>query len=193
MRRVNVRCAHVRSATISRIVALFFTCSGLIVSPTPTFGQTQPGESSKQAYKPCQVFAVSGTEDGAQELRADCNGQGVILGAVSQFTAITNDALQTTLIDARLGGGRRILLVSLEPDGQPVVEDLGGQIALAAGRGAMSELTGVELDFTSFAADGRIGVLGRPEDQGKASTNSISVGQQIAAERTRRQQAAAQD
>jgi hypothetical protein len=109
----------------------------------------------------------------------------MMLGPVSEFVAIDNDKLQATLIDAHIGSERRILLLSLQDDGRPLLEDLSGEIALAAGRGPMSGTNGIDLDLERFGSTGQIGVHGGPEDNGSGKSDSIDIGQQIAFEQSR--------
>lgn len=149
--------------------------------------------SAEPSSQMCQVFAVDGAEGGAQELRATCNGRGLILGEASDYRTAYNEALKATLVDMRLDGERRLLLITIQDDGLPLLEDLSGQIALAAGRGPMSELDGLEIDLGRYLTDGEIAV--RPPAGGAAGEKSgeVNIGEQIALERTRRQGAAAQD
>jgi hypothetical protein len=109
-----------------------------------------------------------------------------MLGSVTRFEAIPNEALQSTLIDAYRGGERRVLLLTIQEDGQALVEDLTGQIALAAGRGPMSAIDGVELDLKEFARTGEVGVRGKADGRASAKADKISIRDQIALERTRR-------
>jgi hypothetical protein len=153
----------------------------------PAAAQQRAGDAQSQG---CHVFAISGEQGQPSELRASCQGRGLMLGRATGFEAIVNEALQATLIDIRLGTERRVLLLTVQPDGTPLVEDLGGQLALAAGRGPMAELDGVELNLHAFAATGEIGVRGRPEDRGSRKADRVSLGPQIAAERSRRGSAA---
>ena len=120
-----------------------------------------------------------------QTLVANCRGRAFLLGFASDYQVVRNENLQATLVDVHNGPERKILLISMQASGQPLLEDLSGELALAAGRGPLSDLTGVTLDFTTFAADGQVAVQGRPEDTGPARTSSIGIGQQIAMERSR--------
>jgi hypothetical protein len=116
-----------------------------------------------------------------------------LLGPATAFEAIPNEALQATLVDIRLGAERRVLLVSIQPDGTPLLEDLTGQLARAAGRGPMSALDGVRLDLNRFRRDGQIGVVGLLEDRGAAKADVVNVGQQITQARAERGGPTAQD
>jgi hypothetical protein len=180
----------------SRFLVLATAALGsVLIAPVTMAQETAPVRSDLDSNL-CQVFAAGKPTDQFKELRANCGGQGLLLGSITSFEAIPNDTLGATLVDARLGGYRRVLLLSRQPDGTPLAEDLTGQIALAAGRGPMSEIDGVELDLKAFALTGEVGVRGRPEDAGRRKTEQIGLAPQVALERARqagRQQGEAQD
>ncbi len=83
------------------------------------------------------------------------------LGQASAFELVTSKDPNAVLVDVRLGDQRRILMLSI-PGEQPLVEDLTGQLALAAGRGPMSGIDGVELDLGRFAQTGVVGLRAPP-------------------------------
>ena len=181
-----------RSIRARRIAVLILTASALGAHPVSALAQTQPAAEAPARTGPCHVFSVEGDQADVKQLRANCRGRGFVLGSATEFSVVTNDALQATLVDARLGGERRVILLSFQDDGQPLVEDLSGEIALAAGRGPMSPLAGVDIDVATFASGGSIGVHGRSEDRGSAKADGIGIGQHIALERARRGGGAAQ-
>lgn len=159
----------------------------MALAASPAAAQEAPPVVADDATSPCRVAAIDGGERRPRELRASCREYGLMLGPVSEYQVIASESLEATLVDARLGGDRRVLLLSIQMDGQPpLIEDLTGQIARAAGRGPMSAIDGVELDFKSFAQAGTIGVRGRPEDVGEARADTINLSEQIARERSRR-------
>jgi hypothetical protein len=157
----------------------------LLACAAPAPAQT-PATVAAPSSQFCRVFALDAPSGQPRELRAACRDRGIMLGLASQFQVIVNEALRATLVDIRWEGQRRLLLLSMLDDGAPLVEDLTGQLALAAGRGPMSSLEGVEIDLGAFTLTGEIGVRGRPEDDGAAKTDKIAVGPQLAAERVRR-------
>lgn len=163
---------------------------GLTFSAVPALGQekTLPGTQTSEL---CQVFAVEVSDDAPKELRAFCQGRLLMLGSVTAFEATPNETLKATLIDARLGSDRRVLLVAPQDDGTTLVEDLTGQIALEAGHGPMSAIDEVALDLTAFGQTGEIGVQSQAQDRSVARAGRISLTPQIAAERARRSAAAA--
>lgn len=148
---------------------------------------------SAAAPGPCVVVSTTAVEGQAQTLTAVCGTQGIVLGRADSYQVQTNEVLPATLVDLTWNGNRRILMVSY-PDGQPLLEDLSGTLALAAGRGPMSDLKGLDMDLSTFAQDGAVGVLPAADD-GVSSDKSatVSLGAQIEAEQARASAVAAQE
>jgi hypothetical protein len=180
--RVSIR-ASFRFKEISRAVS---SAAFLWTLACPSAAQELISPQDRAAIKTCRIVAVQELKDKPRQLHAVCRGIALRLGPVSEFESINNEALQATLIDAHIGSSRRVLLVTLQDVGRPLLEDLTGQIAFAAGRGPSSNIDGVELDFKQFATIGEIGVRGRAADDGRGKADRISVGPQIARERARR-------
>jgi hypothetical protein len=155
---------------------------------TPSAGEAAFADAQGRGPRPMCMFRTEPPSEGVpqQRLYANCGGRGLPLGPAQTYEAFANPALKATLVDLRNGEDRRILLISLGDDGVPLVEDLSGQLALAAGRGPMSELADVKLDLGRFVQHGEIGVGGGSEDTGPARVDTINLGQQIALERSRR-------
>lgn len=123
----------------------------------------------------------------AQVLVANCNGQGILLGAADQYDVRTNKALGAVVVDIRYHGARRMLLISPRADGQPLLEDISGEIAMKAGKGPTSSIEDVGVDTASFASDGSVAV----KASAGGASGSIDLGRQIATERIREAAAAA--
>lgn len=155
----------------------------------------EPGlaEGSVPERSPCVVTAREMPDREVQLVHAACGARGLILGPATQYRVFHNQDLQAALIEMQLGGERRVLLLSLQEDGSPLLENLNGQIAVAAGLGPMSELEGIDLDWAGFAQRGAIGVRGRAAAGGAMRAETLDLGTQIAAERSRRRGAAAMD
>jgi hypothetical protein len=98
---------------------------------------------------------------------------------------MANTNLGAILVDARIGSSRRILLLTPQPDGLPLLEDMNGEIALAAGRGPLSDLDGITIDFPEFVKNGTLAVRGLAADTGPDRADRIDIGEQIAVERAR--------
>lgn len=156
---------------------------GLLATPAAAQAGSEARASSEQTPV-CSVEAndTFGPPIGnARPVVAICKGQGLLLGYADEFTIATQEALQTVLVDMHRGTDRRVLLISLQSDGPPLLEDISGQISKSAGRGPMSSLEGIEIDVSGFTGDGMIAVRGRPEDNGgTARAGAINLGRQIA-------------
>lgn len=162
---------------------------GLACSALPATGavaQVDARPSLPSANRPsvCDVRADDTAElalNGAKPVFANCGGHGVMLGHANDFRVFRQEALQAVLVDMRRDQERRVLLVSLQPDGTPLLEDISGQISMAAGRGPLSSLEGVEIDLSGFAREGLVGVRGGPDESGaSARTSAIELGRQLA-------------
>lgn len=156
--------------------------AGVLALSVPALAQEQATSKPNPQPLPnvCRLFSFQDAKEGPRLLHANCPKGGLVLGRVTSFEAIANESLMATLVDARNGASRRVVLLVVQDDGKTLVEDLGGQIALAAGRGPTSDIEGVDLDFKQFAQTGELGVLGRSEDRGRFKADRISAGQDIA-------------
>jgi hypothetical protein len=78
------------------------------------------------------------------------------------------------------------LLLSQGADRLPLLEDISGQIALAAGRGPMSDIGDVTVNLKEFAGAGRISV--HPADRveaGGGEARQLALDEQLERERGR--------
>jgi hypothetical protein len=134
----------------------------------------------------CSVFAENAEADGVQIVRAICAGRVMILGPTTSYSAIPNRKLGATVVDMRMRDERRVLLLSIDPEGLPLVEDISGQIALAAGRGPMSDIADVTVEPGEFASSGRIAVQADARAQAApGEVRRIALDEQLARERSR--------
>lgn len=132
------------------------------------------------------LFRLEPASDGSPPtLIGNCRGRGVILGPTDEYKIVRNESLGATVVDLQFAGKRRVLMLTLQDDGQVLVEDLGGQIALAAGRGPLSDIAGLTIELEGFAEDGGLAVRPGPDDSSR-QVAQLNLGQQIAAERGRR-------
>jgi len=166
---------------LSLLVNTVFLSHTATAQEAVTLGSRQSSSDS------CTVFSRSAGERIPLQLIAKCGDRAFPLRLATRFKAITNDALGATLIDLYQDDERRVFLLSIQENGEPLIEDLTGQIALAAGRGAMSPIDGVALDIGAFPGSGEIDVLRAQQDREKPLVERIDIGQQIALERARRQ------
>lgn len=123
---------------------------------------------------------------------AICGGQGLLLGHADRFGIHESGELGAVLVTLQRDDAQRVLLISRQEGGAPLLEDLGGQIALAAGRGPMSPIEGIEVDATGFARDGAIAVRDGAA-RGENATATIALAPQIAQARASRAGVAARD
>lgn len=162
------------------------TIAAVLIPCAPAFAQPAgPPPNARGQNDLCEISTHDGAANEPKQLLATCRGRILLLGPVSEFEVLVSQPLQATLIDAHFGPERRILLLSNQAGENPVLENLTNQLTIAAGRGPASSLDGVELDLTTFAPRGEIGVRGRPEDTAPGRTDKVNLGQQIA--RTRAQ------
>lgn len=167
------------------VSAILFAVAGLFVI-RPAFAQSAAtnGVPLANADALCAVQTDEGfgpALDDAKPVVAICGGAGVLLGYANEFQTLSNQRMRSVLVDMRRGAERHVLLISLQDDGQPILEDISGQIAMSAGRGPLSGLEGVRLDVAGFAQDGFISVRGRSgEGQGEAKDSAINLAQQVA-------------
>lgn len=171
----------------------------LALSGTSALAQTdlRPHPPSSGPSAICDVRAdatVMEALESAKPVIANCRGHGLILGQADEFEVFTHEASQSVLVDLRFGVDRKVLLISLQNERAPLLEDISGQISMAVGRGPLSNLEGLEIDASGFVLRGRLGVQSRTDDAGRpAQTSSIDLGQQIAASRLAREVRSAQD
>jgi hypothetical protein len=126
----------------------------------------------------CTVFP---NEDIDGQLFAVCKGKAFVLGHADFYVLVENPGLEATIVDLIRNGERRVLMISF-PKGEPLLEDITGTLAKSAGRGAMSGLKDVQLDFSSFVQDGKV----RAASTGEAGrSGEVNMGLQIAAEVSR--------
>jgi hypothetical protein len=154
--------------------------AGLLLAAAPVSAQTVATTTITPSDKLCFVFTVDGTVSGTKELRASCGGRGIILGGTTGYRVFENHALKAIVIENNLDAQRRIVVIRLEADGQPMVEDITSDLALAAGRGVMSNLRGLDINLEGFAADGAVGVGPAAGDATNDKSGIVNIGQRIA-------------
>lgn len=139
-------------------------------------GETPPGPAVERPFCAVQESDLKNSDpDAPKTLMALCGRQAVLLGAAEEYSVSANERLGAILVDLRRGESRRVLLVSVQGEGQPLLlEDISGQIAMEAGKGPMSPIDDVEIDTAGFAAEGAIALQG-----GDAGT-TIQLGEQLA-------------
>lgn len=110
---------------------------------------------------------------GPSTLLASCSGAGVVLGEADSYRVHYNPASGALVVSIERGERTRIMLLQRDADGQLAIEDITGDLAVAAGRGPTSGLRGASIDFAGFARDGVIAVA----DEGQASEARVNLPQ----------------
>jgi hypothetical protein len=139
---------------------------------------------SSAPLKPCDVFAQPATDGQAPVLIANCSGEGFLLGSADSYQVLQNAALRATIVDITQGTERRVLMLSYD-NHKPLLEDITGSLALAAGRSAMSGINGLDIDLNAFAQSGTVSVRAAVGDAKPDNAATISLGSQIEAEQAR--------
>lgn len=169
---------RVRSSRAAAVVAVAL----LYVSAGPANAREGDAPDADE-IQPCIVQrseAVRLSADSPGALIAICGAQAVVLGEADEFEAVTNRDLGAVLVDVKRNGSRKILLVSPQAGDSPLVEDIGGQVAMAAGKGPVSPIDDVTVDVAGFAGDGTIAVA-NADDAGRI--NPIELARQVVSAR----------
>lgn len=169
-----------------------FALACLAFSPTSAAAQTSDAASPAVVGKGpppnlvtlpegCDVAARPTGDSTVETIYANCHGRGLVLGRATAYRVFSNPALNATVVDIRLGSERRVLLLSLGKDGRPLLEDISGDIAMAADKGPMGGIASVAVDFDSFANDATLGV----HSPISGNVRRLGLGTQLARERSR--------
>jgi hypothetical protein len=156
------------------------------VPAAPATAQQTRSEALPSQVRPGPICTVrtndtlAPAEGNARQVTAVCGTHGLLLGYADTFQVFSNERLQAVLVDMRRGEDRTVLLISLQDERPPLLEDIGGQISMTAGRGPMGSLEGIEVDVAGFAQGGTIGLRSRSEASGEAKTDTIDLGRKIA-------------
>lgn len=192
--RVRRSCSLASRVRVSCLpLAAVIASLGLGSLPRSATAQEGPPARARQLEQPayCRVSATKSASDGPRQLFAACRGRGITLGPVTEFEAHTNEASAATLVDARLGSERRILLLTIQADGNPLVEDLTGQIARRADRALAASIADLEIDTRDFAGAGVLAIRSSSSEGAPGVAKTIDLGSQISAVRAGRVAAAA--
>lgn len=128
----------------------------------------------------------------AASVIASCGGSGIVLGQAERLRFASNSELDAMLVEIERYGDLFVSLIRRDENGAITVEDLSGTLSIAAGRSHSRGLGGMTLDFTRFAEDGTIGLVGERPGRGQAARQAVrfeerfAVGEHVRQERTRR-------
>lgn len=130
----------------------------LLAAAVPVAAGAQESAAEVSPAPLCTIAEKSSERGAIDAVIAICGTQGVWLGRADKVELIENRVIGATLVDLRRGFTRRILMITTVEGHAPLVDDVTGQLARAAGRGPLSGLEGVRLDLGRFATEGSIGV-----------------------------------
>lgn len=114
-----------------------------------------------------------------EALVARCGVYTIPLGRAETFKVFANKDTEAVLVDLRNPQSRRLIMISRQDDGQPLTEDISGQISLSAGRGPLSSIANLDVDLTAFEKDGTIGVGAPATKDRSARTSRIDLKRQV--------------
>lgn len=130
-----------------------------------------PGLAAGQLERPqvqpaCFLHSMPGNTGDAQSatvsrhvvLFANCSGTGILLGEADSYSLSYNPASGALAVSVNFGDSLRVMLLQRDTDGATSVEDITGDLAVAAGRNPTSGLRGTRIDFTAFGSEGVIGI-----------------------------------
>jgi hypothetical protein len=179
-----------RVASLATLGSAFLL--GVTMPAAPAMAQQADGEAVSAQVKPAPICtvrtndAMGPAQGSARPVMAICGTHGLLLGYADSFEVFRNESLQAVLVDMRRGEDRSILLISLQGDRPPLLEDISGQISMAADRGPIGSLEGLDIDVAGFVQGGTVDVRGRSETSEAAKAGTIDLQAQIAQARTAR-------
>jgi hypothetical protein len=188
--RAEAACQRGIRRLVSGILAMLIAGGALWAMPATAQDSAATQDTASAAGASLRVPPVclfrteSAREPAPGMLQANCGGRIFGLGLADSYTPVSNPGLKAEIVDVRWRAERHVWLLSQQDDGQFLLEDLSGSIALSAGRGPMSDLRGLDIDISGFATGALVAVAPQAQAPGKAG--QVRVGDQIAAERARR-------
>lgn len=153
--------------------------TGVSFSGGPAAAQDGPPVAMPADQKPIRNCVVTRADTGAEARQAPtfiaaCWGTGVYLGQADTVRSFANPGLEATAIELERDGARQVLLIRPDAEGQPLVEDLGGELAVSVGRGPWLGIEGLSIDFGQFAERGSIAIADLGTATGAAGANRSS-------------------
>jgi hypothetical protein len=105
----------------------------------------------------------------------------LLLGVADEYKAYPAEALGAVLVDLKRASAHTLLLITPREGGQPLLENISGQLSLAAGRGPATTVRELSLNFDKFASDGIVEVADKGSGLAKAQgTARVNLAAQIA-------------
>lgn len=137
---------------------------------------------------PANPEAVSRADEAGAPtiLMARCSGTGVLLGEADDYSYFYNPASGAIVVNIERRGRTRVMLMQRDEVGLSV-EDITGDLSVAAGRAPTDGLRGVSTDFERFGGEGIISVAeGAADGAGLARSVQASADFIIADHSSRR-------
>lgn len=137
----------------------------------------------------CSAFEISPVEGEAPQLAVACGSQGVSLGNVDSYELVQFPALDATVIVTTLDSAQRAFLLIKNGEDSVALEEITTAIAQDAGRGALSNIAGIRLDYGNAAT----GLITAAINSASANSNpsvAIDIAAMVERSRAVRMQAA---
>lgn len=122
---------------------------------------------------------------------ASCGATGVNLGTAESFRTFENRARDILIVELVRSGRTHVFALSSDGDGNAIVENLTGALAVAAGRLPTAHIDNLALEYRRLPVDGTIEITEERQidDAGRASSrqvnSSVSVASVVEAARQR--------
>ncbi len=162
--------------SVFKNVVWLATCGSMFFLASPVSAQDEG--ASPQSI--CNVSRLPSPSN----IVAGCAGRGFLLGPADSFQVYENTELQAVLIDLLWGSERRVLMISF-PEGSPFLEDITGNLGHAAGRGPLSGLRNVSIDFSQFEKSGAVHAQDARHGVSQSSAGRVELAQSLSSERAR--------
>lgn len=109
----------------------------------------------------CAIGASKVGDEKLLRIRAACAGTSVFLGEAENFKVFHNPSSQASLVELTSTNIDRVLLLRPDDNGQPIIEDLTGDLASLAGQVPWSGADNIVIDYGKFSSLGLISVVGK--------------------------------
>lgn len=168
----DVRYRSFREAIMGRIsigALQVLSAAGFLFVGTPILAQIPEGAGSA-----CAPIEISPVEGEGPQLYIVCGKYAVTLGSVDSYEFTQVPALRSAVIVTTLEGSRRAFLVIEHGEEGVALEEITGAIARKAGRGARSDIDGIQLNLRS-APTGLMAAAVRSADANGADSVTIDL------------------
>lgn len=108
-------------------------------------------QASEDSRSDCAAYETSPVKGEDPQLYVACGKYAVTLGSVDSYELVQLPGLRSAMVVTTLEGSQRAFLVIEDGAEGVALEEITGTIARAAGRGAKSDISGIQLDLGSAA------------------------------------------